>query len=63
MAFAEELQCGTIGDKAIDVLCEGSFDLRHVKSKKRGIVDFALRLFLLLPYLGPLDLSILPPLK
>lgn len=50
MGFAEELQCGAIGDKAIDVLREGSFDLRHVKSKKRGIVDLALPLFPSLPY-------------
>lgn len=53
MGFAEELQCGAIGDKTIDVLREGSFDLRHVKSKKRGIVGPRSAIIPVFALLGP----------
>jgi len=48
-----------IGDKAINVLREGLYDLGRMKWEKRGIVDFAPQSFLPWPYEGPLDLSTL----
>lgn len=48
-----------IGDKAINVLREGLYDLGRMKWEKRGIVNFAPQSFLPWPYEGPLDLSTL----